>query len=292
MKTHRNLLMAAIMAVFCSVNANAQVNYSSALSLNGATLIYSNSFNGGAVTVNGTAPTVANSILGGTNTATWNVVSNNAGAGAYLNQDGTVGLLGNSYLLPFTPRSNYVYVLTVSANLPAMTSGKWINWGFAQFANNKSTGPRFADTAVNGYDFTIGTCVAGSEQYWAGPRAAGNGVSAQLMSTAGNHVLQIILDTTLTNFLGTTNWVGASFVDGKQLGTNWVFTGAVAIGAVGLGQTTLSSSTGIQYVYATLSGTPIVIGQQPVSAAVSVGAPITMWSSQTASAPSPVRWRA
>jgi len=58
----------------------------------GATLIYSNSFTGGAVTVNGTAPTVANSILGGTNNATWNVVSNNASAGAYLYQDGTVGL--------------------------------------------------------------------------------------------------------------------------------------------------------------------------------------------------------
>ncbi len=286
MKTHRNLLVAAIMAVFCCSNANAQVNYSSALSLSGATLIYSNSFNGGAVTVNGTAPTMANSILGGTNTATWNVVSNNASTGAYLYQDGTVGLLGNSYLLPFTPRTNYVYVLTVSANLPAMTSGKWINWGFAQFATNKSTGPRFADSAVNGYDFAIGTCVAGSEQYWAGPRATGNGVAAQLMPTAGNHVLQIILDTTLTNFLGTTNWVGASFVDGKQLGTNWVFTGAVPIGAVGLGQTTLSSSTGIQYVYVTLSGTPIVIGQQPVSAGVSVGTAFTNTVVVAASKPS------
>jgi hypothetical protein len=286
MKPHRSLLVAAIMAVFCFSNANAQVNYSSALSLSGATLIYSNSFNGGAVTVNGTAPTVANSILGGTNTATWNVVSNNASAGAYLYQDGTVGLLGNSYLLPFTPQSNYVYILTVSANLPAMTSGKWINWGFAQFASNKSTGPRFADAAVNGYDFTIGTCVAGSEQYWAGPRAAGNGVAAQLMPAAGNHVLQIILDTTLTNFLGTTNWVGASFVDGKQLGTNWVFTGAVPIGAVGLGQTALSSSTGIQYVYSTLSGTPIVIGQQPVSAGVSLGTAFTNRVVVAASKPS------
>lgn len=269
------VLIAGILTLLgCSI-ANAQVNYSGALSMSGTTLIYSNAFNGASTTVNGTGPTVANSVLGGTNTATWNVVSNNASAGAYLYQDGTVGLLGNSYLLPFIPKTNYVYILTVTATLPAMTSGKWINWGFAQFATNKSTGPRFADSAVNGYDFTIGTCVAGSEQYWAGPRASGNGVAAQLMPAAGTHVMQIILDTTLTNFLGTTNWVGASFVDGKQLGTNWVFTGAVPIGAVGLGQTALSSSAGIQYVNLTLSGTPIVIGTQPVSTGVSVGSAFT-----------------
>jgi hypothetical protein len=274
MKTTKNLLLAGMLAAFgCSI-ANAQVNYSSALTYSGATLIYSNAFNGPAVTVDGTPPTVANSILGGSSSAIWNVVSNNAAAGAYLNQDGTIGLLGNSYLLPFTPKTNYIYVLTVSANLPVMSSGKWINWGFAQF-NNKSTAARFADSAVNGYDFTIGTCVAGSEQYWAGPHATGYGISAQLMPTAGNHVLQIILDTTLTNFLHTTNWVGASFVDGKQLGTNWVFTAGVPIGSAGLGQTAQSSTAGIQYIYFTLSATPIVIGQQPVSAGVSVGAAFT-----------------
>ncbi len=275
MKTTPKLLTAGTIALFSFSIAHAQVNYSSALSLNGATLIYSNAFNGSATTVNGTAPTVANSVLGGTNTATWNVVSNNVANSAYLFQDGTVGLSGNSYLLPFTPRSNYVYVLTVSANLPAMTSGKWVNWGFAQFPTNKSAAARFADSSVNGYDFTIGTCVAGSEQYWAGPRASGNGITAQLMPIAGNHILQIILDTTLTNYLGTTNWVGASYVDGKPLGTNWVFTGAVPIGAVGLGQTILSSSAGIQYVYLTLSGTPIVIGTQPSSAGVSAGTAFT-----------------
>ena len=275
MKSTSKLLLAAVMAIFCCSVANAQFSYSNALSLSGSTLIYSNAFNGAAVTVDHTAPTVANSVLGGTNTATWNVVSNNATAGAYLYQDGTIGLLGDSYLLPFVPRSNYVYILTVSANLPAMSSGKWINWGFAQFATNKSTGARFADSAVNGYDFMIGTCVAGSEQYWAGPRATGYGVTAQLMPTAGNHIIQIILDTTGNNGTGTTNWVGTGFVDGKQLGTNYVYATRPVIGAAGMGQTGLSSSTGIQYVYFTLSATPLVIGQQPVSGNVSVGSVFT-----------------
>ena len=279
------VLLAGVLTAFCCSIGNAQFTYSNVLTLTGATLIYSNSFNGSAVSVDGTAPTVRNNVLGGTNTATWNCVSNNPGAGAVLNQDGTVGLLGDSYLLPFVPQSNYVYVLTTSANLPSMASGKWLSWGFAQFATNRSTGPRFADSAVNGYDFMIGTCVAGSEQFWAGPRATGYGVTGQLMPSAGNHVLQIILDTTAHNWTGTTNWVGAGFVDGQQLGTNWIFTSLPLIGATGLGQTTLSSSSGIQYVYFTLTATPMVLGRQPVSAAVAAGSAFTNTVVVAAAAP-------
>jgi len=95
------------------------------------------------------------------------------------------------------------------------------------------------------------------------------------MPAAGNHVLQVILDTTGTNFIGTTNWVGTSFVDGKQLGTNWVFTSNPPIGAAGLGQTILSSSTGIQYVYLRFPPHRLSSGNNRFSAGVSVGTAFT-----------------
>jgi len=144
MKTSNHLVLAGMLVAFgCSI-AHAQVNYSSALSLSGTTLIYSNSFTGSAVDINGAAPTVANNVLGGSSSATWNVVSDNPTTGSYMYQDGTVGVLRNSYLLPFTPQANYIYILTTSVTLSNMSSGKWINWGFAQSATAK-TGPRFAD---------------------------------------------------------------------------------------------------------------------------------------------------
>ena len=67
----------------------------------------------------------------------------------------------------------------------------------------------------------------------------------------------------------------AAFVDGTQLGTNYTYANNPPIGAVGIGQTTLSSSTGIQWNYLTLSATSLVIAQQPVSAGIGVGAGFT-----------------
>lgn len=61
MKTMRNLLLAGIIAAYCCSIGNAQT-------------IYFNAFSGGATTIDGTAPTIANNFAGGTSSATWNDV--------------------------------------------------------------------------------------------------------------------------------------------------------------------------------------------------------------------------
>src|SRR5580698_10141410 len=181
MKTTINLLLAVIMTAICCSIGSAQI-------------IYSNAFNGGTVTINGTAPTVANDYAGGTAAALWNSVTGTNDPMATL-ANGTVDTHANSVLLPFTPEPGYVYTLTASATLPAVASGKWINWGFAQSNPVNNATPRFADSPVNGYAFAIGTAVAGSETFFGGPRAAAQiGSSQQLMPAAGTHMLQVKLD--------------------------------------------------------------------------------------------------
>ena len=80
MKTMTNWLLAGIMAAFCCSIGNAQNNdYTE--SLNGATLIYSNSFNGDAVDINNQAPTYISpnaSSFGGTASALFDVVTNDS----------------------------------------------------------------------------------------------------------------------------------------------------------------------------------------------------------------------
>jgi len=53
----------------CWIGRNQQVTMDSSANANG--IIYSNLFNGGAVTLNGRMPTSANSFLGGSSNATW-----------------------------------------------------------------------------------------------------------------------------------------------------------------------------------------------------------------------------
>jgi alpha-glucosidase len=255
-------------------------------SIGNAQIIYSNAFNGGAVTINGTAPTVANDYAGGTSSAVWNSVSGTIDPTAML-ANGTVDTHENSVLLPFTPQSGYIYTLTASVTLPSMTSGKWINLGFAQNnATNISTS-RFADSPVNGYAFMIGTAAVATEQFWSGPRGTGTLIGNQeLMSAAGIHTLQIRLDTTGAK------WIASAFVDGTQLGTNYSYASQPPIGVVGIGQTTLAASAGIQWNYLTLSTTPLVITQQPVTAAVGVGTAFTNTVVVNGAAPLFYQWYA
>src|SRR5512137_1312613 len=137
MKTTRSLLMAGMMALFgCSIG-NAQISYSN--SLVGATLIYSHSFDGGAVDINGTAPTYTNAnaaLFGGSTSAAFDVVTNNTTYGYYAYQDGTLCAKSESVLLPFTPVSTsatgYVYTLSLTLTLPIQPpSGGWGALGYA-----------------------------------------------------------------------------------------------------------------------------------------------------------------
>ena len=82
--------MIVMAALFCSTG-NAQI-------------IYSNSFTRGTETISGTAPTVANSLDGGTNTALWIFTYTNGLDGGWL-ADGAIGTNAGSLLLPFKPQS-------------------------------------------------------------------------------------------------------------------------------------------------------------------------------------------
>jgi hypothetical protein len=231
MITLRNLLLAGMVPLFCSSIGNAQI-------------IYSNAFNGGAVNIHGTVPTVANDFAGGTSAALWNSVSNSATS--YIYADGTVGTSLNSVLLPFTPESGYVYTLTASVTVPTMTAGKWITMGFSAYnpASNTASDPRFGSTYVNGNPWTYLTEGSGGCVFWP-IRTVNEGGNPNLMPTPGTYTVQLKLDTTGAN------WIASEFVDGTQMGTNYTYSSNPTISAVGIGQTTLNSSAGINWNYLT-----------------------------------------
>lgn len=234
MKTTKNLLVAGTLAAFSCSIASAQI-------------IYSNAFNGAAVTINGTAPTVANDYAGGASSALWNSVIGTTDPAAML-ADGTVDTHQNSVLLPFTPQAGYVYLMTASVTVPAMTAGKWITLGFAAHDPVNNTTPRFNDSAVNGNPWTYLTEGSGGDFFFA-TRTASIG-SAQLMPTPTTYTVSLELDTTGAH------WTIAEFINGTQLSTNYTYSANPTIVAAGIGQTTLSSSAGIQWDDWTLTVVP------------------------------------
>jgi hypothetical protein len=206
--------------------------------------LYSNYFNGGTWSIGGMPMTAANLLVGGTNT-TWtdSLGINNPGSMQANGVDATT--LGDSWMLPFTPHSGYVYtataLLTFSGN-----PGNWVGMGFAQNVPTNTTAGRYNDgaTGPNGYDFVILTESSGNVQYFSGPGAtptigitnANNFFSPVL----GTHTVQVVLDTTGTQ------WVMYGYVDGKSTGTN-TYAANPPIGAVGLTQTTLGAPSAVQW---------------------------------------------
>ena len=230
----RNLIFAGIMLFLCCSIANAQI-------------IYSNAFSGGAVSINVHAPTVATNYAGGTRCAWWNVLSNSATS--YVHADGTVGTGLTSALLPFTPELGYVYTLTASVTVPTMTAGQWITMGFAEYNPllNTAPDPRFGSTYVNGNPWTYLTEGSGGDYFF--PLRGTTSGNAALMPAPGTYTVQLVLDTTGSQ------WKSSEFVNGTQVGTTYTYSANPTITAVGIGQTTLSSSTGIQWNYLTLQAT-------------------------------------
>lgn len=278
MRLSKDLLVTGMAVVFwCSIG-NAQISYSN--SLVGASVIYSHSFNGGPTTIQGVAPTVANNFAGGTTTATWNCVSN--GATAYLYQDGTVGVAGDSFLVPFKPQSGYVYTMSASVTVPAMTAGKWLAMGFAASNPTNNTTARFNDAAVNGNPWTYLTEGSGGDFFFpTRPTSVG---SAQLMPSPGTYTVNLVLDTTGSH------WVTAEFVNGTQVSTNYPYSSNPTITAGGLGQTTLSATAGVQWNSWALYAAPLVILQQPVSAVVNAGSAFTNSVVVAGGAPLSYQW--
>jgi len=215
--------------------------------------IYYNDFTTGnnSTGIGGLAPTLSSGFAGGFNSATWNVVSNSATA--FMHTDGTVGANQNSVLLPFTPQAGYLYTLSATITFSG-APGNWVSLGFSQFNPVNSATPRFTDNAVTGYDWMIANDAAGNnEQFFAGAKnspSTGIGGSQGLMSGAGTFILSLNLDT-----IGS-QWSIAAFINGTQLGTNFLYSANPTIGAVGLGQNTLTAPGNLQWDNFELTATP------------------------------------
>lgn len=231
MKTMRNLLLAGMMALLCRSIGNPQI-------------IYSNAFNGDAVSINVHAPSMSTNSAGATSSAWWNVLASSSNS--YVLANGTVGTNLTSAFLPFTPELGYVYTLTASVTVPAMTPGRWISLGFAEYNPllNTAPDPRFGSTYVNGNPWTYLTEGSGGDFFFPfGSTSTGN---AQLMPAPGTYTVQVVLDTTGSQ------WKSSEYVDGTQVGTTYTYSANPTITAFGIGQTTLNSSAGIQWNYLTL----------------------------------------
>jgi hypothetical protein len=254
MRIPTKMLLTGIVAAFGCSLAHAQT-------------IYSNNFSlGGAVTINGTTPTLANTFAGGTTSATWTSVIGVNDTSASL-ANGKVDASQNSVLLPFTPQSGYLYTLTASVTFSS-NPGSWVNLGFTQFSPTDQTSghARFADSTVNGIDWVIVNPTTANEQFFAGPRTTPSaGVGSQnLASGLATYTLQLNLDTS------TPLWTISSFINGTQLGPNFTFTANPTIAAVGYGQNTITSGSGIQWNNLELDAT--VVPEPSALALTGIGA--------------------
>jgi hypothetical protein len=233
-KAMSNLLLAGMMPWFGWFIGNAQI-------------IYSNAFNGGAVNINGTAPTAANNYAGGTSAAIWNDALGIDDTNALLANGMDNTALGDSWILPFTPLSGYIYTLTVSLTFTG-NPGNWVGVGFAQ--NDPVNVPagygRFADfgnSAPTGYDWLILTESSGNVAYFAGPQANSPAIYSGTGFTNGPQTLAVEM------LLNTTNspWSISAYVNGVQMGSTFTYANNPPIGAVGVTQSSLTAPTAVQW---------------------------------------------
>ncbi len=271
MKTIKNVLVAGMLAVFGCSLAKAQNTYSNYLI--GATLIYSNGFDGAMVNISNTPPDYAVTLFGGTNEALWIDAAGSGDTNAFY-ANGDIGTAqGDSILLPFYPQTNQVYILSASVTFSG-NPGNWVGLGFAQnYAIPGLGNARFADSGVNGYDFSILTESSGNIQFFGGPHATLPIFNQNSFFTpgTGTHILTQILDTT-------GRWIITSYLDGIQAGTNAVpFASNPALAALGITQNnfTAGAQSDVHWNWLTLSANQLVFMQQPASASTSQGAAFT-----------------
>jgi len=205
-------------------------------------ILYSNAFNGGTWNLAGTATTVANTLVGGTN-STWTDALGTNDTGNMQGSGLDNSTLGDSWVLPFTPEPGYVYTISASAYMTGFP-GSWIGVGFGGPIPFNATGSaRFADPDMYGYDFIIWVINTGNVEYLQGPGAAlyiTNVNNFILTTTPITHTAQVVLDTTGPQ------WVQYAFMDGIPAGTN-PFASTPPIASVGLTQTGLGAPNDVQW---------------------------------------------
>jgi hypothetical protein len=251
-----NLLLAGIIFLLCCSVGKAQI-------------IYSNAFNGGAVNINGTVPTVANNYAGGTASATWSDALGTNDPGNLLANGMANTTLGDSWLLPFSPESGYVYTLTASLTFTG-NPGNWIGLGFAQ--NNSVNVPvgfgRFADSGNNGptgYNWMILTESSGNVAFFTGPVANSPSIYSGTGFTSGPQTLTVQVILATTNSL----WSVTAYVNGVQMGNSFIYTNFPFIGAVGITENSLGAPSVLKWNYLMLTATGTGVPTNTVNATVS-----------------------
>jgi len=272
MKKITNFFLGGMMAAFFCTAANAQISYTNALS--GGILIYSNVFNGGAVDINGTAPTYINpnaTTYGGSLGATFYVVTNNnIPTGSYAYQDGTLGSHANSVLLPLALTNGYVYnfaaTLTYTVTPPAG------GWGGIGYGTSIPVGKLAADdriSALGGNPWTLLNMFANGGGTILEIPGATTTVNNLMNSLNTPYVINLLVDTT------TTNWVAAEYVAGTLINTH-VYSGGSHASLISAGYTQTTTTAGaFKWGPISISAVPLVIVGQPVSANVNEGSAFT-----------------
>ena len=208
-------------------------------------ILYSNLFDGGTWTIGSTPLTAANTLVGGTNT-TWVDV-----LGA---SDPSIQASGldaspspNSWLLPFTPHSGYVYTLTATVTLSG-SPGNWIALGFAQSMTVGPSSGAFNNGNINGYDWILLNESSGNVQYFAGPSGGGPILNQNGFVPAGpgTHTITVVLDTTGAQ------WAISASMDGNSAGTS-TYGSNPTISAVGFCQYAVTAPATVQWNSFTLS---------------------------------------
>jgi hypothetical protein len=247
------------------------------------TTIYSQTFSGGATSLNQTAPTTAVPFAGGASSAIWRDTLQLNQPTNVLDANGSwTGADGDSVTLPFTPENGYVYTLTVSMTFSGYP-GSWIGAGFVQnyayvpVASPAATDGRFTAGSQNGINWSIFTASTGNLQWFGGPATSSTiGTVTAIVPAASytQHTMVFTLDTTGAQWKATCSMDGKAAVT-SLTNSSGVYTYATnpTITAVGLTQGILTAAAYKDIVWKSITLT--ATGAQttnPVTAAVSFAA--------------------
>ena len=270
MNTTVKLLIAGIIAVFCCSVGRAQ-GYLHAIDT--STLVYSNTFNGSAVDIQGTAPTYINPnaiVYGGTNTALLQRTTNNVAAGWWAYQDGTLGNQLNSVLLTNQFLPGYVYTIHAQLDIAIIPpAGGWGGIGFTVGLPMNRSGYRVSDTGSHAWTLLNYQAQGGGViNEAAGTLFSGVSTVNNLMNTVGAvNTINYVLDTT-----GAKQIVSED-VNGVFIGS-YVLSANQAFGGFGYTQTTTTAGA-YRWLNLSLFASSLVITTNPASATVSAGTAYT-----------------
>lgn len=202
-------------------------------------LVYSNDFTAGSgsAVLDGTAPTVATGLAGGSSSSLWNNV--NQDTAGFLD-NGTMGdLSACSVLLDFTPQAGYLYTMTGVVTIPSDMNGTYAGMGFTIQNPQPDTGgldARMSSQYVGGANWFIirsedtqGRAAYEADNWFAGIGSQNQISAPNIVTTGGTYTLTLTLDTRGTQ------WMADAYVDGTPFsGGPYTYTSNPAIVAAGI----------------------------------------------------------